>query len=208
MTCSVEGCETPSKVKGLCKRHYDAERYLTRLDYFRTDERRAAVAEQSRARRAANPEAVAEYNRRYYAANRGREAERCRAWRQANPDRHYANSVRWRQANPEKARAQWQRKHAARWARIVDTRTDPVDYAAVVERHGMWCYLCEQDITTLADLHLDHVIPLALGGPHTEDNLRPAHALCNQRKGARLAPPTVRAGLAAQGTCQDHGEAR
>jgi hypothetical protein len=33
---------------------------------------------------------------------------------------------------------------------------------------------------------MDHVIPLSKGGPHIEENIRPAHAVCNLRKGARL----------------------
>jgi hypothetical protein len=33
---------------------------------------------------------------------------------------------------------------------------------------------------------LDHIIPLALGGTHTQGNVRIAHWLCNARKGARM----------------------
>jgi len=36
------------------------------------------------------------------------------------------------------------------------------------------------------DLHFDHVIPLSKGGPHTYDNIRPAHSWCNMRKGTKL----------------------
>lgn len=32
---------------------------------------------------------------------------------------------------------------------------------------------------------LDHVIPLAAGGPHTPENLQLAHLRCNAKKGAR-----------------------
>lgn len=71
-------------------------------------------------------------------------------------------------------------------ARKAATQTEPVDFAAILARDGMWCYLCETDIPSLDDLHFDHVRPLSKGGPHTEANIRPTHALCNQRKGARL----------------------
>jgi 5-methylcytosine-specific restriction endonuclease McrA len=39
----------------------------------------------------------------------------------------------------------------------------------------------------LLGLHIDHLIPIAKGGPDTLDNVRPAHALCNLKKGSKLA---------------------
>lgn len=194
--CSEPDCDRKHYGRGLCRRHWQRAYLAANPDL------RQQRAEARSAHREANPERTAAYNRAYYAANREREAERCREWRQANPERHRTNAVRWQQENPEKARAQWSRKHARRYAAMRATADGPVDYAAVVERHGMWCYLCEQDIDTLADLHLDHVIPLALGGPHTEANLRPTHARCNQKKGARSAAPTERRAVATPGVPQ------
>ena len=42
-------------------------------------------------------------------------------------------------------------------------------------------------------LHIDHGIPLARGGPHTYENLRPAHKRCNQRKHAKLMSELIAA---------------
>ena len=52
------------------------------------------------------------------------------------------------------------------------------------------CWLCGRPG---ADT-VDHVIPRALGGPDTLDNLRAAHRVCNSRRGTRLptAPVTSR----------------
>ena len=61
-----------------------------------------------------------------------------------------------------------------------------VDYVAILAEHGMTCHICREPIAGRADLHFDHVIPLAKGGPHHADNIRPSHALCNIRKGDRL----------------------
>ena len=47
----------------------------------------------------------------------------------------------------------------------------------------LYCYLCGELIARQRDLSADHVIPRAHGGPTTVDNLRPAHKLCNSRKG-------------------------
>ena len=58
--------------------------------------------------------------------------------------------------------------------------------AAVLERDGMVCGICSEPIEDRADLHIDHIHPVARGGRSELDNLQPAHALCNIRKGARV----------------------
>jgi 5-methylcytosine-specific restriction endonuclease McrA len=55
------------------------------------------------------------------------------------------------------------------------------------------CTVCADDVQPWQRWHLDHRIPLALGGhPIALENLGPAHAGCNRRKGARIlyAPRT------------------
>jgi len=47
------------------------------------------------------------------------------------------------------------------------------------------CYLCGTQLWGGFNLHMDHVIPVARGGVHCADNLRPACASCNHRKGAK-----------------------
>ena len=50
----------------------------------------------------------------------------------------------------------------------------------------MVCHICGGEVGSLADLNMDHVIPLARGGTHTYDNIRPSHKRCNQRKHVKL----------------------
>ncbi len=66
------------------------------------------------------------------------------------------------------------RQHIPTWMR-----------AAVLERDGLVCQLCGDDVEP-DDVHLDHRLPHSLGGLDTLDNLQVAHALCNMRKGARV----------------------
>lgn len=62
----------------------------------------------------------------------------------------------------------------------------------IATRDQWTCWLCEQRVDQdLPDDHprrasLDHVIPVALGGTGTDDNLRLAHAACNTHRGATL----------------------
>jgi hypothetical protein len=54
---------------------------------------------------------------------------------------------------------------------------------AVWERDGGRCVVCGADF----ELQFDHVIPVALGGADTVENLQVLCAPCNQRKGASIA---------------------
>jgi 5-methylcytosine-specific restriction endonuclease McrA len=49
-----------------------------------------------------------------------------------------------------------------------------------------YCYLCGDGPRPGDPFVADHVIPGALGGPDTLDNLAPAHRSCNGRKSAKL----------------------
>ena len=66
-----------------------------------------------------------------------------------------------------------------------------VDRAYISERDGWTCHICGEPIDRRAiaphpkSATMDHVVPLALGGTHTRDNVQLAHFLCNSIKGAR-----------------------
>lgn len=55
---------------------------------------------------------------------------------------------------------------------------------AVLERDGLRCQLCAEPVDP-GDVHLDHVVPVSLGGPTTAANLQVTHSQCNLRKGNR-----------------------
>jgi 5-methylcytosine-specific restriction endonuclease McrA len=87
-----------------------------------------------------------------------------------------------------------QKKRLERWARKNHKRRTTGKLPSkteVVERWGNRCHLCEKKI----DLGLsgknplgftfDHVIPVSLGGTNDAENIRPAHWICNIRRGNR-----------------------
>ena len=78
-----------------------------------------------------------------------------------------------------------ERERTARRRRVISA-AEQVDYAAILTEFGMLCHLCSEPIESRRDLDFDHVIPLARGGAHTYDNIRPSHSSCNRRKGAKL----------------------
>lgn len=161
------------------------------------EERRAA----HRAAYAANPQKERDRRKDYYRRNRELENQRSREWRSANRERFAQMCADWYASNPEARKNIWAKKHAARRGRKAGAVVTKVDLADILIEHGMTCHLCHEPIDTIGDLHFDHVIPLALGGPHHRDNIRPAHAACNLRKGAKLdAAPGWKPHLAAEGT--------
>jgi hypothetical protein len=61
----------------------------------------------------------------------------------------------------------------------------------VVERWGNRCHLCEKKIDLALSgknprgFTFDHVIPVSMGGTNDAENIRPAHWICNTRRGNR-----------------------
>ena len=52
----------------------------------------------------------------------------------------------------------------------------------VIERDGLWCVYCDEDLTD-AEIHMDHVIPESQGGETTYNNLQVTCRKCNLAKG-------------------------
>lgn len=54
----------------------------------------------------------------------------------------------------------------------------------VLRRDGLACGICGGEVDA-GDVHLDHVVPVARGGPTVARNLRVTHSKCNLRKGSK-----------------------
>lgn len=134
---------------------------------------------------AANAAAARAKSLAWYYANRDRAAENRRAWDSANPD----YNRRWVEENRDRHNA---KKHRRR-AREAEAFVEDIDPAVVYRRDRGTCYLCGRQVPRVVDdalsPSLDHVIPLVRGGPHSYDNIRLAHRICNARKGAKEVMP-------------------
>ena len=84
----------------------------------------------------------------------------------------------------------------ARRARKMLAPTEKYTLRQIILVYGTICHICsgKVDVNAPRDtrhvgweqgLHLDHVIPIAQGGGDTIENVRPAHGLCNIKKGGR-----------------------
>lgn len=142
---------------------------------------RPCVLARQAAWRADNPKKARAQYTAYRAANPEKCRDRSAAWRAADPQKARDLRAAWNAANREKIRAQKVVQQARRKARKLQATVDPncpkvkaiYARAASMRARGH-------------DVHVDHIIPLAKGGPHTADNLKIIPAVVNIRKGAKL----------------------
>lgn len=73
--------------------------------------------------------------------------------------------------------AEWQAERRARTAKLW---VEDVDRTRVLSDHNGVCHLC--GLSVGVDWQLEHVIPIADGGPHCYDNVAPSHPKCNRQK--------------------------
>lgn len=135
-----------------------------------------AAADKLRAWRKANPDKVREQSRR----QRRNDPTRDKRWRAANVESARAAERRWRQANPAKRNqitaARYARKRGLTPLLTAEDRADIVAF-----------YAKARAMTELTGVpyHVDHIIPLARGGPHHPANLQVLPGRVNQSKGAK-----------------------
>lgn len=107
-----------------------------------------------------------------------READR--RYRHKDRDAYLKRVRQYRKNNQDKIRAQERNKEARR--RKAPGRLSPdIEVRLFAEQMGI-CPCCKDMLGD--DYHVDHIMPLALGGTNTDDNVQLLRAECNLRKGA------------------------
>ena len=127
---------------------------------------------------------------RYYIKNKEKIKFQARERDKNNPDKARAKHIKWRQKNIKKALAmseKWRRAHLLEDAMNSQRRRSRKKAASIVRfgkqallnRLSMFpgCWVCGGQKE-----HVDHVKPLAKGGPHCLSNLRPICRSCNSKK--------------------------
>lgn len=110
--------------------------------------------------------------------------------------------------NYEKGKERYYANERRRRALEASVYSEKYTTADVINRWGTDCHLCGKQIDLDAPkiihqgegwqtgLHLDHVVPIAYGGPDILENVKPAHALCNlSRARQRVDIEALLAGL-------------
>lgn len=139
-----------------------------------TAERKAVKDAERQADREAKALVKAETKAAKLAASKDRKRERNRLINR-----------QWKKANPDKVRAQKSKRRAVK-REAYDPSADPKAIEAIYTlRHRM------EAITGL-QYHVDHVIPLARGGKHHQDNLVVMFGPANEAKGDKIIPSLIR----------------
>lgn len=145
---------------------------------------------------AANREKMLARNAKYLAANRDKARDAAAKWRGENPEKSRANNSKWYAEHTEKVRAavaKWQAENPGsvriikqnRRARKIEAggKLSPNLADRLFKLQKGKCACCGLPLGK--DYHLDHIMPLALGGSNTDDNIQLLRSTCNQQKHAK-----------------------
>ena len=136
----------------------------------------------------ANKEKVAARTKAYREANREEIAVRRKVWNAANREKGRASTRRWSAANKEKRAAKQARRRALKKKQVpVHLRDCPHEKKRLVEIYKLRSILSE---ATGVQHHVDHMWPLADGGPHWSGNLQVIPAEENINKKASVCEDT------------------
>ena len=180
---SIERASNPEKGRANAARWLAANKQRKRA----TDAAwRAANREKVKARvdawYAANRDRVNATQASQYAANPEKKKAANAAWRAANPEKQKAAAAAWDKANPEARRIAGHNRRARRRANGGKLSKGLAEKLFKLQRGKCACG-CKQPLGT--DYHLDHRMPLALGGANEDWNIQLLRSTCNQQKSAK-----------------------
>lgn len=144
------------------------------------------IKERARRSKAKNKATLIAYNKRYNLENRERNRKSRRAWYIKNADRILIRQREYYRKNKDKYYAKTARRRARRIAATIgDIAALNEIYRRAKSKQAIACHYCKRDIPR-GQRHVDHLVPLAKGGPHSAENLVIACQRCNLCKGTKL----------------------
>ena len=129
----------------------------------------------------ANKEEVKAQSKAYYEANKEKVKDRCKTYREANKDKIRARKKAHYEANKDWHIARAARRKALKIPALLPTTDEELIKKLYKQRADMSKKHGEQ-------YHVDHIIPLSLGGAHHQDNMRVITAKENLEKKDKYIP--------------------
>jgi 5-methylcytosine-specific restriction endonuclease McrA len=116
-----------------------------------------------------------------YYKNRQSHQLRCRKYYWDNKSLQSLRNAQWKKNNPEKSRVSGINRRARK--RLAEGRYGVKDIAKKLIVQRKKCALCRTSIAK--KYHVDHIMPLALGGSNWPSNIQLLCPTCNYKKGAK-----------------------
>lgn len=117
----------------------------------------------------------------YYFANRERINERATAYRNANKEKIAARQSAYQKAHPEKYTARYHNRRARKLGNGGTYAAADVYQLLTLQKSK--CACCRKSIKH--GYHVDHIVPIAIGGTNDKTNLQLLCPPCNLSKGAK-----------------------
>lgn len=135
---------------------------------------KAALTEKARKKRMENPAKYAAMEAQRYASNKDAAHARVADWYARNPGKKKLHNA----ANPE-ARRRSNSNRRARRAAVGGTLSPGLAQRLYIEQRGL-CACCARPLNNR--YHVDHIMPLALGGQNVDSNIQLLLPRCNLQK--------------------------
>jgi 5-methylcytosine-specific restriction endonuclease McrA len=185
-----------------CRNAYNRAYNVTNRDRFRDNRRNADVLERKRkydsTRYVENSDEIKLRTAAWLKSHPEWRKLRNAQWAKNNPDKVVISNAQYYAANSERIRARnntwwysadknilqnYRRNRRARIHASGGTLSSDIVDKLLAQQEGC-CVYCNVDLT-VTTIHLDHRMPIKLGGTNTDDNVQLLCASCNLRKGSK-----------------------
>ena len=139
------------------------------------------IAEKRKAYRLANIEKMKEQNKASNLRNKEKRNISSRMWNKINADRAKENDLLWKAENKDKTQIHDQNKRARKRYNIGSTRLSNGLIKRLLLEQSNKCKYCKIEFVG-KNYHIDHIMPLSLGGAHADSNIQLLCAFCNLSK--------------------------